>query len=163
MYVQRAVFVAAIVASAFFSASVHADSQEARDKARGKYLIEIGGCNDCHTTGFAQSGGTTPETEWLKGSNLGFRGAWGTTYPTNLRESIGKVSESEWVARAKSLKTRPPMPWWVLNTMTENDLAALYKYVKSLGAAENTVPAYVPPEEDPSTPYIQWLLPPEAN
>lgn len=55
------------------------------DISRGKYLVEIGGCNDCHTAGFGPSGGTTPESERLLGSNLGFRGGWGTTYPSNLR------------------------------------------------------------------------------
>ncbi len=163
MCAQKLIFIAAIMASGFISAPVQASSQESRDKVRGKYLIEIGGCNDCHTAGFAQSGGATPETDWLKGDSLGFRGPWGTTYPTNLRELIGEISESEWVAKAKALKTRPPMPWWALNAMTENDLVAIYRYVRSLGAVKNPVPAYVPPEKEPVTPYIQWPLPPEIN
>ncbi|MEJ2396973.1 MAG: cytochrome C, partial [Gammaproteobacteria bacterium] len=28
---------------------------------RGRYLVRIGGCNDCHTAGYAESGGKTPE------------------------------------------------------------------------------------------------------
>ena len=31
------------------------------DESRGKYLIEIEGCNDCHTARFASSGGLFPK------------------------------------------------------------------------------------------------------
>lgn len=130
------------------------------DISRGKYLVEIGGCNDCHTAGFGPSGGTTPESERLLGSNLGFRGGWGTTYPSNLRVYFGDISEDEWIIKAKTLKTRPPMPWWVLNTMTEEDLRVMYKYIKSLGVVKSLVPSYVPPGLEPKTPFIQWPLPP---
>jgi mono/diheme cytochrome c family protein len=138
--------------------SIPANSSEL---SKGKYLIEIGGCNDCHTSGYAPSGGTTPEEEWLLGDGLGFRGAWGTTYAVNIREYTGEISESEWVTKAKTLKTRPPMPWWILNAMTESDLRAIYKYVNSLGIIKKDVPSYVPPGEEPKTPYIQWPLAPE--
>jgi len=131
------------------------------DISRGKYLVEIGGCNDCHTAGFAPSGGTTPEAQWLLGDSLGFRGAWGTTYSTNLREYIGEISENEWATKAKILKTRPPMPWWTVNAMTENDLRAIYKYIKSLGVVNRSVPSYVPPGVEPKTPYILWPAPPK--
>jgi mono/diheme cytochrome c family protein len=52
---------------------------------RGRYLVRITGCNDCHTEGYAEAGGEVPEEQWLKGSALGWRGPWGTTYGTNLR------------------------------------------------------------------------------
>lgn len=129
--------------------------------AKGKYLVQIGGCNDCHTAGYAPSGGATPESQWLMGDQMGFRGPWGTTYPVNLREYIGNLSEGEWIAKAKVLKTRPPMPWWALNEMKEEDLSAVYQYIKSLGSAENAVPSFVPPEGEPKTPYIQWPQPPK--
>ncbi len=131
------------------------------EHAKGKYLVQIGGCNDCHTAGYAPSGGTTPESQWLMGDQVGFRGPWGTTYPVNLREYVGNLSEAEWIAKAKVLKTRPPMPWWALNEMKEEDLSAVYQYIKSLGSVENTVPSFVPPEEEPKTPYIQWPQPPK--
>ena len=131
------------------------------DESRGKYLIEIGGCNDCHTAGFAPSGGAIPEAKWLLGDLLGFRGPWGTTYPTNLRQYIQSFSEDEWVSYAKNMKTRPPMPWWALNAMTDGDLRAIYRYIKGLGFVKTTIPSYVPPGEDPNTPYIQWPEPPK--
>src|SRR5579871_693709 len=102
-----------------------------RQIERGKYVVMIGGCNDCHTSGYADSGGKTPEADRLKGDTLGYRGPWGTTYPTNLRMSITKLTEDEWVKRGKSLMTRPPMPWFNVQAMTDADLRALYQYVKS--------------------------------
>jgi len=72
-----------------------------------------------------------------------------------LRKYIGEISEKEWTSRAKALKTRPPMPWWALYTMTEKDLRAMYKYIKSLGVVNSSIPSYVPPGIEPKTPYIQ--------
>lgn len=40
-------------------------------RQRGRYLVMIAGCNDCHTPGFAQKGEATPETEWLAGDSVG--------------------------------------------------------------------------------------------
>ncbi|WP_198552548.1 hypothetical protein [Psychromonas sp. MB-3u-54] len=66
--------------------------------------MEIGGCNDCHTAGYGQSGGAILEEEWLLGDSLGFRGDWGTTYAANLREYVEGLSEDDWVSKAKTLK-----------------------------------------------------------
>lgn len=77
---------------------------------RGRYLVRIAGCNDCHTAGYAQSGGKVPEKEWLTGDVVGWRGPWGTTYASNLRLVLDKMSEVQWVAAAKSAQYRPPMP-----------------------------------------------------
>ena len=59
------------------------------DVERGRYLAIIGGCNDCHTDGYLQAEGDVPEDRWLLGSPVGWRGPWGTTYPPNLRLSVG--------------------------------------------------------------------------
>ncbi len=141
----------------FASAAMAADAEI----MRGKYLIEIGGCNDCHTTGYAPSGGAVPEEQWLLGDPLGYRGGWGTTYPINLRTYMDKLSETEWLSKAKTLKTRPPMPWWVINRMTEEDLSAVYAYITHLPVVESNVPEYVAPGEQPQGPYIQWPAPPK--
>ena len=124
---------------------------------RGRYVVEIGGCNDCHTAGYAQNDGKAPETDRLKGDVLGFRGGWGTTYPTNLRLSIGKMTEDAWLKYAKALKTRPPMPWFNVRAMTDGDLRALYQYVKSLpGAAGTSSPAFLTPDKTPKQPFVQY-------
>ena len=124
---------------------------------RGRYIVEIGGCNDCHTAGYANAGGKAAEADRLKGDTLGYRGEWGTTYPTNLRLSIGKLTEDAWVKYAKALNTRPPMPWFNVYAMTEADQRAVYQYIKSLpGAAGTASPAFLPPYKAPKQPYIQW-------
>ena len=128
---------------------------------RGRYLVKIAGCNDCHTPGYAVSGGKVPEAQWLIGDNLGWRGPWGTTYAPNLRLYMRDMSEAKWVARAKQMQTRPPMPWFVLHDMTEQDLRAIYKYVYALGPAGEPAPIFVPPGREPKTPYVQFPAPPQ--
>jgi mono/diheme cytochrome c family protein len=124
---------------------------------RGRYVVELGGCNDCHTAGYGDAGGKAPESERLKGDTLGYRGPWGTSYPTNLRLSIGKMTEAEWLKYGKTLMTRPPMPWFNVRAMTDEDLRALYQYVKSLpGGSGTPSPAFLPPDKQPKPPYIQW-------
>jgi mono/diheme cytochrome c family protein len=131
-------------------------ASNAQQIERGRYVVEIGGCNDCHTAGYAEAGGKAAESERLKGDTLGYRGPWGTTYPTNLRVSIGKMTEDDWVKYAKTLMTRPPMPWFNIRAMTEADQRALYQYVKSLGVSGSAAPAFLPPDKAPKPPYIQW-------
>ena len=131
-------------------------SPNAQQLERGRYVVEIGGCNDCHTAGYANAGGQAAESDRLKGDTLGYRGPWGTTYPSNLRLSLGKMTEDQWVKYAKGLMTRPPMPWFNVRAMTEADLRALYQYVKSLGSSGSAAPAFLPPDKQPKQPYIQW-------
>lgn len=140
------------------AASMPALAQQKADPqvARGRYLITIAGCNDCHTPNYPQSGGKTPEKDWLTGDALGWRGPWGTTYAPNLRLSIPKMSEAEWVKTAKTLKTRPPMPWFNLHRMSDGDLRAIYRYVQHLGPAGKPAPDYVPPGQKPAGPYVQF-------
>ena len=108
--------------------------------ARGKYVVTIGGCNDCHTPGYAEKDGKVPEKDWLTGDILGWRGPWGTTYPVNLRTYMDKLTEKQWVTKARNLQTRPPMPAMNVRQMTDQDLKAVYHYVKHLGPAGNEAP-----------------------
>jgi mono/diheme cytochrome c family protein len=128
---------------------------------RGRYLIKIAGCNDCHTAGYAPTGGKVPESQWLTGDALGWRGPWGTTYPTNLRLYMQDLTEAQWVKKAKALNARPPMPWFNVRDMSAPDLRAIYRYVRHLGPAGKPAPAYVPPGETPSGPYVQFPVPPK--
>lgn len=130
-------------------------------RERGRYLTMIAGCNDCHTPGYGMSGGKVDEKQWLVGDSLGWRGPWGTTYPVNLRLYMEKISEKEWVEQAKTLETRPPMPWFALNHMTKSDLRAIYRFVRSLGPAGEPAPAFVPPNQEPRPPYVTFPAPPK--
>lgn len=120
----------------------------------GRYLVRIGGCNDCHTPGYIQSGGQTPEAEWLKGNNHGFFGPWGTTYAANLRLSTANLKEDDWIEMLRTRKAMPIMPWPSVNAMSEPDRRALYRYIRSLpGEAGEAAPATLPPGQIPTTPY----------
>src|SRR5690242_16901065 len=135
---------------------VHAIS----DSAAGQYLTVVGGCNDCHTVGWAESNGRTPPAQQLTGSPVGYRGPWGTTYPANLRTVVQRASEDRWVqilTTADGGRGRPPMPWMNTAQMNEQDLRAMYRYIHSLGAAGNPVPRAVPPGGTPTTPYINFV------
>src|SRR5947209_6633036 len=35
---------------------------------RGKYLVLIGHCNNCHTAGYGSAAGSVPEERWLTGN-----------------------------------------------------------------------------------------------
>ena len=128
---------------------------------RGRYLVKIAGCNDCHTPGYMASAGKVPEAQWLTGDKLGWRGPWGTTYAVNLRLYMRDLPEAQWVKRAKTMETRPPMPWFALRDMTNRDLKAIYQYVKSQPVAGEPAPAYVPPGQEPKTPFAQFPAPPK--
>lgn len=128
---------------------------------RGRYIAKIAGCNDCHTPGYAQAGGKVAERDWLIGDGLGWRGDWGTTYPSNLRLYMQNVSETQWVKAAKTLQARPPMPWFALHDMSEQDLRAFHRFVRSLGPAGAPAPAYVPPGRTPDGPFIQFPAAPQ--
>jgi mono/diheme cytochrome c family protein len=128
---------------------------------RGRYIAKIAGCNDCHTAGYAQTGGKVPEKDWLTGDALGWQGPWGTTYPANLRLALAKLSEDDWVKLAKSAQYRPPMPWFALHDMSETDLRAFHRFVRSLGAAGAPAPAYVPPGQAANGPVVTFPGPPQ--
>lgn len=128
-------------------------------QAAGKYLVRIGGCNDCHTPGYSESGGNVPVGHWLTGVPVGFRGPWGTSYASNLRLYVDPMSEDDFVRVMRARNDKPPMPWESLHAMSDPDLRAVYRFIKSLGKAGQPTPADVPPGQEPKTPYAV-LAPP---
>lgn len=123
----------------------------------GRYLVVIGGCNDCHTNGYLQSEGNVPEEDWLTGSPIGWQGPWGTTYPSNLRLRVQEMTEEEWVETIHTRDGLPPMPWMNVKQLHEKDARALYSYIKSLGPKGDHMPAAVAPNQEPDTPYMSMI------
>ena len=80
---------------------------DSRQIERGRYLVKISGCNDCHTAGYAMTGGNIPESQWLMGDKLGWRGPWGTTYPANLRSAY-KLTYARPVGAARESTSDAP-------------------------------------------------------
>ena len=66
------------------------------------------------------------------------------------------MSEQQWIARARQ-PMRPPMPWFSLRDMTDDDLRAIYAYVRSLGPAGVPAPAYAAPDQKVDTPYFVFV------
>lgn len=131
--------------------------------ARGDYLVRIAGCDDCHTPGYLDQQGKVDKALWLTGNRLGFHGPWGTTYPSNLRLRMAEMDEAQWLAYSADLHTRPMMPDFAIRAMHEDDRRAIYRFARSLGAAGEPAPAYLPPGQQPPVPYLQLVLPAPAD
>jgi mono/diheme cytochrome c family protein len=141
----------------FGAVNIHARLPKVPDPvSNGRYLTIIAGCNDCHTKGYAQSDGNVPEAEWLKGDDLGWQGAWGTTYPVNLRLLANSMSEKAWMETVKQAKARPPMPWYAVRDMHDSDFRDIYRYLRKLGPAGSQAPDFVPPNQTPSGPVVRY-------
>ncbi len=131
-------------------------AQPAPSKAvidRGRYMVVVGHCNNCHTAGYMQRAGDVPEDRWLLGSPVGWRSAIGTTYASNLRLYFAALSEDDWVRTARTFRTRPPMPWWSVRDTSDEDLRAMYQYIRSLSPRGEPAPAFLPPGKEPPRPY----------
>jgi hypothetical protein len=128
---------------------------------KGRYLIKIAGCNDCHTTGYLPANGNVPFERWLTGDTFGWRGPWGTTYGTNIRLLVNDLSEEEWVEMSKTLESRPTMPWFNFNAMKTLDLRSIYQFVRYLGPSGKPAPDYLPPDREPNGPYALFPAPPK--
>jgi hypothetical protein len=53
---------------------------------------------------------------------------------------------------------RPPMPWFNLREMTDEDLVAMYRYLRALGPAGAPAPAGAGPGMAVETPYIEFVV-----
>jgi hypothetical protein len=162
----NAVLYALLLASVAVPAPAGADKvAEWKAVERGRYLTVAGGCNDCHTPGYPESAGKIPAAQWLTGSVVGFQGPWGTSYPVNLRLYVQNMTEAQWVTRVRQ-PMRPPMPWFNLRDMSDTDLIAMYRFMRSLGPSGEPAPAAVGPGVAVTTPYIEFVpknLPKQAR
>lgn len=125
----------------------------------GKHLVGYGGCQDCHTPGWAEHGGTAPKDVLLTGGGMNFQGPWGTTYAPNLRLYMAKLTLKEWIHNARTMKARPAMPYWTFRYLSDKDLGDMYAYIRSLGPAGKPAHDYVPPGQDAPAPYLKLVLP----
>lgn len=135
-------------------------SQADPSPERGRYLLQIAGCNDCHTAGYLLAPDKTPEQAWLLGDTLGWSGPWGTTYASNLRLILPRLSEEQWLQLARQAAYRPPMPNHALRIMEEDDLRSIHRFVVQLGAAGQPAPAALAPGQTPAGPAVLFPAPP---
>lgn len=160
MTARQTVLRTAFISLSLLAAGV-AVGQPARDAkavalSRGEYLTRIGGCNDCHTPGYAEKSDSTPVSQWLTGVPVGFQGPWGTSYAANLRLTVQGMNEAQWLKFAR-LPRLPPMPWYSLRDMSDADLVALYQFIRSLGPQGEKMPAAVAPGGKVTTPFFVFV------
>jgi len=159
-----------VVAIAMLFANADASAQT-EEIARGKYLANLGGCNDCHTPGYFFG---KPDMErYLGGSEVGFDipdlGVFhGPNLTPDKETGLGTWTRAQIVT---SLKTgvrpdgrilAPIMPWRAFATMTSNDLTAIAAYLQSLKPVENKVPGPFGPKETPTS-FVMKIVPPPGG
>jgi mono/diheme cytochrome c family protein len=136
---------------------------------RGEYLVQTIGCGHCHTPGGIY--GEPDPTRLLSGSEVGWKGRWGVSYPRNLTPDsatgIGTWSEEQIVTALRTLK-RPdgstlhlPMPWNHFVYLSETDARAIGAYLKSVPPVRHRVPDYLPPGGKAKGAVIEFPPPPE--
>jgi len=86
-----------------------------------------------------------------------FRGPWGTSFAANLTPDdtgLGSWSEEQFFLAMRKGKYKglensrellPPMPWQDFRKLNDQDLKAIFAYLKSQKPIENIVPAIIPP------------------
>jgi len=113
----------------------------------GRYLVEsVGLCWACHTERDMKTGALVGPRfggarEYLEPSDPGH--VWAppniTSDPTTGR--LGQMSEDEFVDRFRAGRLLPgtPMPWQGLQRMSEDDLRAMYRYLRTVPAVTRDV------------------------
>jgi len=141
--------------------------------ARGRVLSWASGCNDCHTPGGLY--GMPDTTRMLSGSELGWRGPWGVSYPRNLtphETGLATWSEDDIITafrqghRPDGSPLLPPMPWAAYAHMSDEDAHALAAFIKSLPPIEHHNLRQLHPDEAAVGPELvvppppAWDVPP---
>lgn len=97
---------------------------------------------------------------YMSPSITAFVGPWGVSYAANLTPDsttgIGSWTEENFILALRSGKhlgaadgkpILPPMPWFDIGKKTDEDLKAMYAYLKSLPPVKNAVPTAIPPTQ----------------
>ena len=166
-------FLAFIVAACAFNSArktIPADWEQASYIERGNYLVNyLGYCTGCHTP--LTPSGESDMKLYLSGvpakyagttvgrtQVAGFPGPRGARfYAKNLtpdpETGLGRWSEEQFVQTFKN-GVRPDgtkyavsaMEWNIYANMKEEDVRAIYRYLRTIKAISNKVPANIPPK-----------------
>ena len=138
---------------------------------RGKYLVTLGGCFDCHTPGYFF--GKPDMTRYLGGSDVGFEipglGVFvGPNLTPDKETGLGGWSNEQIVAALKTGKRpdhrelAPVMPWRAFANLTEADALAIAVFLKSLPPVSNKVAGPFGPN-DRATTFVMKVVKPEPS
>lgn len=96
---------------------------------------------------------------WLgAATNTAFAGPWGVSFAANLTPDpdtgLGRWTEEMFIATMKTGRHEgkgrpilPPMPYFMVAELNDNDIRSLFAYLQSLAPVRNRVPAPVDPPE----------------
>jgi hypothetical protein len=142
----------------------HAADQQVE---RGKYLVNIIPCTDCHTPGSFL--GHPDMTRYLGGSEVGFEvPGLGVFYGPNLTPDKD-TGLGNWTTRqiATAITTgkrpdgrvlAPPIPWEWFKHLSYTDAMAIAAYLKTLTPVKNKVPGPFGPTEKPPL-FVYQVIP----
>jgi mono/diheme cytochrome c family protein len=106
----------------------------------------------------AAPGGDWQNAAAMAATNTAFSGPWGVSFTANLtpdrNTGIGIWTEEMFMKTIRTGKhwgvsrpILPPMPWFNYRQMTDEDLKAVYAYLRSIPPVVNHVPEPIPPVE----------------
>jgi mono/diheme cytochrome c family protein len=156
---------AALVAAAIVGAPGFAGAETPVE--RGKYLVMVGGCSDCHTPGHLM--GHPDMTRLLGGSDVGFAvpglGVFvGRNLTPDKETGLGDWTGEQIVAaittgvRPDGRILAPVMPWRSLSQLAPLDAQAIAAYLKSLPPVKNAVPGPFGPDDKPTV-FVSTIVP----
>ncbi|HSE37257.1 MAG TPA: c-type cytochrome [Blastocatellia bacterium] len=116
---------------------------------RGDFLVRMASCADCHTP--QERGQTKPGFEFAGG--LLFTTPEGTVMAPNITPDASGISfydedlfiQAIRTGKVKARTLSPIMPWLFYREMTDEDLKAMYAYVRTLKPVKHTVDNTEPP------------------
>lgn len=161
--VRLALAAASVIAPVALAAT--ADDAQIR---RGKYLVTIGGCNDCHSPGYFL--GNPDPSRFLGGSDVGFeipgQGVFvGSNITPDNKTGIGSWTREQ-IVKAIQAGERPDgrilapiMPWHAFATLTADDATSIAAFLQILQPVSNQTPGPFKPGEKVST-FIFRIVPP---
>lgn len=137
--------------------------------ARGRYLVTIAGCSDCHTPGALM--GAPDMKRYLGGSNVGFsipgQGVFvGQNLTPDKDTGLGGWTNEQIVTAIRKGKLPDGgqlsgvMPYPALSHLTDEDVSAVVAFLRSLPPVHNKVVDYKPSEKVPIS--VSAVLPPEV-
>ena len=138
---------------------------------RGQYLVNVAGCNDCHTPGYFL--GKPDMTRFLGGSEVGFElPGLGTFHGPNLTPDkatgLGNWTDAQ-IATALTTGMRPDgrvlapiMPWHAFAKLSKDDVAAIVAFLRSIPAVSNKVPGPFGPNQKPTS-FVMKVVAPDAK
>jgi mono/diheme cytochrome c family protein len=164
---SRSVIYSALAAALLAAMSMNA-SNASPQTDRGKYLVEFGGCNDCHTPGYFF--GKPDMARYLGGSDVGFEipglGVFvGRNITPDKETGIGNWTDEQIVTaiqtgvRPDGRILAPIMPWHAFAKLTKNDALAIAAFLKSIKPVKHAIPGPFGPGEKVTT-FMMRTLPP---